>query len=110
MKGGKLALLLLLVVALEILLFKASDADALWGKRRRRDVAAAVMYAARLDPYSANGSTDGNKISISAAPPVSNNSISCFHLTLQFMFLLRLLFHLLVQHANRMKTNDSTFN
>ncbi|XP_029211493.2 dermatopontin-like isoform X1 [Acropora millepora] len=36
MKGGKLALLLLLVVALEILFFTASDADALWGKRRRR--------------------------------------------------------------------------
>ncbi|KAK2560008.1 Dermatopontin [Acropora cervicornis] len=36
MKGGKLALLLLLVVALEILFFTASDADALWGRRRRR--------------------------------------------------------------------------
>ncbi|XP_015750407.1 PREDICTED: hemagglutinin/amebocyte aggregation factor-like [Acropora digitifera] len=36
MKGSKLALLLLLVVALEILLFKGSDADPWWRRRRRR--------------------------------------------------------------------------
>ncbi|XP_074639727.1 hemagglutinin/amebocyte aggregation factor-like [Acropora palmata] len=36
MKGSKLALLFLLVVALEILLFKGSDADPWWRRRRRR--------------------------------------------------------------------------
>ncbi|XP_074629435.1 dermatopontin-like [Acropora palmata] len=36
MKASKLALLLLLVVALEILLFTGCDADPFWGRRRRR--------------------------------------------------------------------------
>ena len=36
MKGSKVALLLLLVVALEILLFTGCEADPFWGRRRRR--------------------------------------------------------------------------
>ena len=36
MKASKLALLLLLVVALEILLFTGCDADPFWARRRRR--------------------------------------------------------------------------
>ncbi|XP_015771350.1 PREDICTED: dermatopontin-like [Acropora digitifera] len=50
-KGRKLALLLLLVVALEILLFTASDADPGWRRRRRRRRHRYVPRCSSSRPY-----------------------------------------------------------
>ncbi|XP_067047387.1 dermatopontin-like [Acropora muricata] len=51
-QGRKLALLLLLVVALEILLFTASDADPGWRRRRRRRRHRYVPRCSSSRPYS----------------------------------------------------------
>ena len=92
MKGSKLALLLLLVVALEILLFTGSDA---WFKRRRRRRCSASR------PKSPKWVNNWHQ-QFNVRCPTSKKS--CY----QFCYLTYILcffcayFHLLVQHAHRM--------